>query len=154
MKIPFLLLICLMLMPAAYAENLYYEGGQYGRVYKWADDYGNVHYTRHAPEYGSYSEIDQAPPASEGSQPAIEETGDTQTGDGWIADQAASGKLTAKEIINRNCVIARNNLTLLQNVRGKQLTYVNSEGKTANVDNAQRAARIKAAQDNIAHYCQ
>lgn len=142
MKIPFLLLICLMLMPAVYAENLYYEGGQYGRVYKWADDYGNVHYTRHPPEYGSYSEINQAPPTR-----------------GQVTDEGAGhlispdAELSANEIIKRNCIIARNNLALLQGVSAKKLTYVNSEGKVVGVDDQEKAARVQAAKNQISLYC-
>lgn len=155
MKALITLIVCLMLMPVAFAQQspqLLY--GTNGKVYKWADHRGNVHYTRHPPEYGSWSEIDHSPPArSSGPIEGGGETDESQVYGEEATARANSGGMSAREIIDRNCVIARNNLALLQNVRGKQLTYINSKGQKSSLDDAAKAARIKSAQDNIKHYC-
>ena len=134
----------IIMMPVSFAQQgpqvIYGTGG---KVYKWADERGNVHYTRRPPEYGTYSEINQRP-ASKGNENLNEESGTLINPD---------AEMTAGEIIKRNCIVARNNLALLEGVRAKKLTYVDGDGKVRAVDERERAVRIQAAKNQISLYC-
>ena len=156
MKAFFLFTICLLLAIPVYAQApSVYQQGQFGRVYKWADERGNVHYTHYPPEYGTWSEIDPARPEEKGFE--FGEAGSSgdegPLSDEWLEGKKQGETMSARDIIDRNCVIARNNLMLLQNVRATQLTYTNDQGEKVKLEGERRAARIKAAQDNISHYC-
>jgi len=154
MKLQVFIVASLMLAPMALAQQgseVMYGFG--GKVYKWADERGNVHYTRNPPEYGTFSEIDQTKPVEREFPEETEGAGGSEVYGEEATAKANSGGLSAREIIDRNCVIARNNLLLLQNVRGKQLTYISSEGKKTTLGDAEKAARIQSAQNNINHYC-
>lgn len=120
------------------------------RVYRWVDDDGQVQYTQYPPPDKDYTEI--AKPAVTEEQAAEQAGGDAASPPAASAASSAEG-LTPKEQANRNCVTATNNLALLE-TSSTQIVYYGSDGKSVNLPDEERAARIEQAKQNIAEFCQ
>jgi len=131
------------------AQSASWVHGMSGRVYKWTDDSGNVHYTQYPPDNRAYEEVDKAdvPTAQQGTP---DQAGSETAGDGSTSGKG--GGVTAEEQNKQNCITANDNLTLLSTPLA-EVTYVGADGKTVVVDDKQRAARIEQAKKNIAEYC-
>lgn len=149
MRIIPILLTLLLILPEVFAAGPSWVHGISGSVYKWTDDEGNVQYTQYPPANKAYEQVERA------SVPAgqVEES-DTAAGEGNDgAGQSDPGVgVTVDEQNKQNCITATNNLILLENPLAN-VTYVNPEGKTVQIDSKEKAARIEQARKNIAEYC-
>ncbi len=118
-------------------------------LYKWVDANGNVQYSQDPPPQGKFESI--APPA-----PAAESTPSGQTSEQAQPDATkpppAVEDTTAKQeaTINKmNCEAGRKNL----DVYNRHRRFVDEKGDVVTLDDNERAAKIKEAQEMIKKYC-
>lgn len=121
-------------------------------VYKWTDDKGVVHYADAPPDGQKYERVrvssgttstaaDPAPQAA----PAAAATPAAGSAEEQIAKY--------NETRAKNCQIARDNLTLIQNSPDVQKDF-DGDGTPEPMTPEQRASEIKANQDAIARSCE
>lgn len=122
------------------------------KVYKWTDAQGKVHYSAHPPAQMKAQEVKVAPPPpSAQAAPAPQVQPAEAKREAQPAPQVATNDQARAEAFRKNCEIARQNLTILEDPAnrrfsedGKQSTYYTDE---------QRAAKIAEARKSIESFC-
>jgi len=132
-----------------------------GAIYKWTDSSGEVHYTQTPPPEGiAAQEIEGAPPPAESQQTiheeqlrlqerleAFDERRAEQENEEAIKKQAKE----TKEINEKNCFTAKNNLAKLQ--QGGIKRYLTPEGEVIRLTDEDRQRRITEANNQVEQYC-
>ena len=120
------------------------------KMYKWRDDWGNVHYSHFKPEYFDYQEVNA--PATTPATPA--DASPLPADQSWSTSREKPGKKQPKEnadIHAANCNNARANLKqLLENPR---IRVKNADGSSAMMGEDQRQAKIKESRKQIEYFC-
>lgn len=115
-----------------------------GKLYKWVDETGHVHYSQTPPTRGNATEV-QIPKSA--LTPA---TADNTAAEPGQAEAAAADPLEQmREARLKNCEIARQNLSTYQTSQQIQ----QADGTVITLDDATRAAKIAEAQAYIAEFC-
>ncbi|WP_127477798.1 DUF4124 domain-containing protein [Sulfurivermis fontis] len=118
-------------------------------MYKWTDSEGNVQYTQTPPPKGSFQKMTPPPaPASEptptqATEPAAEQPA-AETG-----QEEAERKRLEAAVAKHNCETARKNLDIYTAFR----RVMNDKGEIVTLDDDERAAKIKEANEMIQKYC-
>lgn len=117
-------------------------------VYKWTDANGRVHYSSSPPPGGQAEQvrIRSAPASSEADTPAPAAAPAEEQGAGETAEPTS-----ARETFAKNCEIARQNLTVLQDP--KLTVFRQDGGKPVRYDEEQRKQQIAAAQAQVQQWC-
>jgi len=120
-------------------------------LYKWVDGQGNVHYTQDPPPQGSFKALPPPPPAPE-TPAAVEQkpaqAQDTQTSTP-LANSDAEEKKRQAVADKQNCDVARKNLEIYTRYR----RVVNEKGEVVMLDDNERRAKIKEAEEMIKKSC-
>ena len=132
-----------------------------GGIYKWTDASGEVHYTQTPPPNGiATQKIQDAPPPAESQQSIHEEQQQLQERiDAMDERQARQDEEAAinkqhkenREIDEKNCITAQNNLAKLQ--QGGIKRYLTPEGEVIRLTEEDRQRRITAANKQVKQYC-
>ena len=132
-----------------------------GSIYKWTDASGEVHYTQTPPPNGiATQKIQDAPPPAESQQSIHEEQQQLQERiDAMDERQARQDEEAAinkqhkenREIDEKNCITAQNNLAKLQ--QGGIKRYLTPEGEVIRLTEEDRQRRITAANKQVKQYC-
>lgn len=145
-----LVILPLLLLIAASAQA--------GKIYKWTDKSGEVHYTQTPPPDMHSQEMKvnaQAPQSSEPSKPDSQKT----------ADKSKNGKTTAKEQAEKQAAVEKKNEEIRKenckraNKRfrtinaGGRLYDVNEKGERVYWDDDKRASELSDAQQSVEKWC-
>ena len=132
-----------------------------GGIYKWTDASGEVHYSQTPPPNGiATQEIQGAPPPAESQQSIHEDQQQLQERidamDEHRAKQDEEATLEKqrkenREIDEKNCITAQNNLAKLQ--QGGIKRYLTPEGEVIRLTEEDRQRRITAANNQVEQYC-
>ena len=132
-----------------------------GGIYKWTDASGEVHYSQTPPPNGiATQKIQDAPPPAESQQNIHEEQQQLQERiDAMDERQARQDEEAAinkqhkenREIDEKNCITAQNNLAKLQ--QGGIKRYLTPEGEVIRLTEEDRQRRITAANKQVKQYC-
>lgn len=119
-------------------------------LYKWVDSEGNVQYSQDPPPQGNYQSITPpAPvtaPAEEDAQPANQQESGDQPPPPAEEDVTKKQQATLDKL---NCEAGRKNLDLYTRHR----RFVDSKGEVVTMDDKERAAKIKEAEEMVKQYC-
>lgn len=123
------------------------------QVYKWTDSQGRVHYSSKPPPNTQASEVRIAPAPSSPSQdersadPAeAEEEGATETG------EPASDDAARRAALQRNCELARQNLSVLEDPSIRRFREDGQEEAVYYTDE-ERQARIEQTKAMVERFC-
>ena len=132
-----------------------------GGIYKWTDASGEVHYTQTPPPNGiATQKIQDAPPPAESQQSIHEEQQQLQERIDAMDERRARQDEDAainkqhkenREIDEKNCITAQNNLAKLQ--QGGIKRYLTPEGEVIRLTEEDRQRRITAANKQVEQYC-
>ena len=133
----------------------------FGDIYKWTDKTGEVHYTQTPPPDGiAAQKIQGAPPPAESQQTIHEEQQRLQERldafDERRAEQQEEETIRKlekedREINEKNCITAKNNLAKLH--QGGIKRYLTPEGEVIRLTEEDRQRRITEANKQIEQYC-
>jgi hypothetical protein len=133
----------------------------FGAIYKWTDASGEVHYTQTPPPDGMATQkIEGAPPPAESQQTIHEEQKRLQERleafDERRAEQKEEETIRKlekedREINEKNCITAKNNLGKLQ--QGGIKRYLTPEGEVIRLTEEDRERRISEANKQVDQYC-
>ena len=126
------------------------------RLYKWVDEYGNVTYSERKPPGQQAEEVKvrTAPVSPETAQQrldSLKEKANSQQQNRDVAKTVAEDNQAEAEAFRKNCEIARQNQTVLENsarVQGKD-----GAGKTYYLDANEIQSRLEQAKRQIELYC-
>ena len=147
MKVIALLLVWLMLVPAASAQG----------IYKWVDEQGQVHFGERPPEGAQASEVAVKPLPP--SDPVVQ--GDRKENTQRVLrafeeermqkeEQAAKdAQETAKR--KRACTVARDRQRRYQEAGG--IYHLEANGERRILNDAEHSATLKRADDEVKKYC-
>ena len=129
-----------------------------GKIYKWTDAEGNVHYGSEKPA-GTEAEkmkvdtaktgVDRGAEALDKLKQEVDDEAQRIKEEG-VPEQPPVASLPAREV-KRRCQAARQDLATIQ-ARG-QLRERDEQGNTRYVSDKEKQQRIKAAQKQIREYC-
>jgi hypothetical protein len=122
------------------------------KIYKWVGQDGQVHYGQQPPS-GVDAEpmsVDSAPPSSGSGGSA---KGNAGAGQDSGTDQAESGDAGADDAISKNCKMARQNLSVLENA-GPEGRYTGPDGKVVEYDEDQWQSKVDQNKGYIENFCQ
>ena len=133
----------------------------FGGIYKWTDASGEIHYTQTPPPDGiATQKIEGALPPAESQQTLHEEQRKLQEQlkafDERRAEQKEAETIRKlekedREINEKNCITAKNNLGKLQ--QGGIKRYLTPEGDVIRLTEEDRQRRITEANKQVAQYC-
>ena len=133
----------------------------FGAIYKWNDASGEVHYTQTPPPDGIATQIiEGAPPPAESQQTIHEEQKRLQERLEAFDERRAGQKEEEtikklekedREIKEKNCISAKNNLGKLQ--QGGIKRYLTPEGEVIRLTEEDRQRRIAEANKQVEQYC-
>lgn len=128
------------------------------QIYKWVDENGQTHYSQQPPTSGEAQLMDvpRPPPinAEEAQQEVdelIEQQQEAEKAE-LEAQQAAEEEAKQQAIKDKNCQIARQNLTNYQNNPGRRV--VDEEGNVTRLAEEDRQQKMVEFQEQIDLYCQ
>jgi hypothetical protein len=142
--------LLLILTPGAFA----------GKVYKWVDKDGNVHYGADKPPTAAQElniKVRPAHPAASNSSTASESETDNKGEDAEKTVNVKNKKELAEvekknaEIRKKNCSIAKKRLAAIK--VGGRLYEVNEKGERNYWDDATRQAKMSEAQSQVDEWC-
>ena len=125
-------------------------------IYKWKDDQGNVKYTQSKPPRGTEYETIYQRTTNKAAESVTKTEVDpnlTAEQNDILAQQEAEKqrvKQVNEEIRRKNCEIAKNNVESLET---NQRIMIMEDGKEKMISGEDRIARLNAAKDNVAKYC-
>ena len=126
------------------------------RLYKWVDEYGNVTYSERKPPGQQAEEIKvrTAPISPEMAQEQLDSLKDKanmQQTDREVAKTVSEDNQNEAEAFRRNCEIARQNRTVLEN--SARVQNKDKEGNTYYLDASEIQSKLEQANRQIELYC-
>lgn len=129
-----------------------------GKIYKWTDKSGEVHYTQTPPPDMHSQEMKISPAAPQSSEPsktdsqktAAKEKNGKTTAKGQAQKQAAVEKKN-EEIRKENCKRANKRFRTIN--AGGRLYDVNEKGERVYWDDDKRASELSDAQQSVEKWC-
>jgi len=141
--------------------SLLLQSPVFGGIYKWTDANGEIHYTQTPPPDGiTTQKIEGALPPAESQQTLHEEQRKLQEQlkafDERRAEQKEEETIRKleqedREINEKNCITAKNNLGKLQ--QGGIKRYLTPEGDVIRLTEEDRQRRITEANKQVEQYC-
>jgi hypothetical protein len=132
-----------------------------GGIYKWTDASGEVHYTQTPPPKGiATQKIQDTPPPAESQQSIHEDQQELQKRIDAMDERRARQDEEAdikkqqkenREIGEKNCITAKNNLAKLQ--QGGIKRYLTPAGEVIRLTEDDRQRRITEATNQVEQYC-
>lgn len=132
-----------------------------GGIYKWTDASGEVHYTQTPPPKGiATQKIQDTPPPAESQQSIHEDQQELQERIDAMDERRARQDEEAdikkqqkenREIGEKNCITAKNNLAKLQ--QGGIKRYLTPAGEVIRLTEDDRQRRITEATNQVEQYC-
>jgi hypothetical protein len=121
------------------------------KVYKWTDAQGKVHYSANPPTHMKAQEIKVAPPPPSAQTAPQAQVGEPKSEAESTQPTAATDDKARAEAFRKNCEIARQNLTILEDPANRRFSQ---DGKqSVYYTNEQRAEKIAQANKSIEAYC-
>ncbi len=134
--------------------GLYGTGASAGKLYRWVDGDGVVHFTQYPPQNRKGVEkIELRPPPTSGPVEEVEEREDNPEKRGEAPVEGAQEQKKTKEIAaldRKNCEISRRNLTILEGGRPR---LRDSDGNVRIIADEERKSRIEQARKDVDEFC-
>jgi hypothetical protein len=131
-----------------------------GKIYKWVDKKGEVHYSEHPPS-GKSEQMFVPHSTTTRSAPAPKATNKTDAANKFLdamdkenkeKKEAADKAAKKKAIRDKNCSIAKKRVAALK-IGGRKFE-VDEKGNRHYLDNSEIQSQLNEAQADVAKYCQ
>jgi len=151
--------IRIVLVAAFFSLLLAAPGAFAGKVYKWVDKQGNVHYGAQPEESGGAQEMDikvKTPAVEE--EPESTEKAESKNQDSEAEKVKVSNEQEAEEIEKKNAEIRKRNCSVAKKRLGSinaggRLYEVNEKGERTFWDDATTASKRAEAEAQVAEWC-